>query len=152
MSARHNHQPEIFISNQKSPYIAMEHYLQQYFQGHIQEYTNGNVSRHKPGESRTGLMLLSLLIVQDNIPVIMVWRAYRALFWLPREWWPAHTISAHQQPFVFVGGGTRLDIITHILSCYHVCFPFTTSQLKFLLPCVHFWGKISRNLSEQVQT
>ena len=46
----------------------------------------------------------------------MVWRGWKALCLLSRGWWPAHTISTHQQPLLFTGGGTRLDIIEH-MSC-----------------------------------
>ena len=62
----HNHQWEICISNQKSPYIPMEPYLQQYCQRHIQEYIIWNRNRHKPEKNTTGMLLLSLLRVQDN--------------------------------------------------------------------------------------
>ena len=62
----HNHQWEICISNQKSPYIPMEPYLQQYCQRHIQEYIIWNRNRHKPVKITTGMMLLSLLRVQDD--------------------------------------------------------------------------------------
>ena len=62
----------------------------------------------------------SLLRVQDNIILPnLVWRDYRALFRLSRGWQPAHTISTHLQPFLFMAGGTRLDIIVHVLiGCY----------------------------------
>ena len=61
-----NHQWEICIFNQKLPYIPMEPYLQQYCQRHIQEYISWNRNQHNPGKSTTGMMLPSLLRVQDN--------------------------------------------------------------------------------------
>ena len=66
VSKTHNHQWEICISNQKPPYIPMEPYLQQYCQRHIQEYISWNRNQHKLWKSTTGMMLLSLLRVQDN--------------------------------------------------------------------------------------
>ena len=41
--------------------------------------------------------------------------------WLPRAWWPAHTISTHLKPFLFMSGGTRLDI-ARMLMGYHGSF------------------------------
>ena len=39
----------------------------------------------------------------------MVWRDYRALFWLSRGGWPAHTISTHLQPFLFMSAHLLMD-------------------------------------------
>ena len=40
--------------------------LQDYCQRHIQEYISWNMNWHKPRKSTTGMMLLSVLRVQDN--------------------------------------------------------------------------------------
>ena len=57
----------------------------------------------------------------------MVWRDYSAFFWLSRGWWPTHTISTHLEPFLFMGGGTRLDIIVHMLWVAMLVLPEDTT-------------------------
>ena len=96
----------------------------------IQEYISWNMNQHKPGKSTMGMMLFSLLMMQDNYAENMVWRDYRALFQLSRGWWPGHTISTHLQPFLFMGGGTRIDIIAHMLKDCQACFTWGR-HLKF---------------------
>ena len=71
----HNRQWEICIYSQKPPYIAMEPFLQQCYQRHIQKYVSWSMKQHKPGNSTTGMILLSLLRMQDNI-ILPKWYEY----------------------------------------------------------------------------
>ena len=104
------------------PYTPMEPYLQHYCQRHIQEYVSWNRNRHEPGKSTTGMMLLSLLRVQDNNILPKWYEKTTGLCFDCPEDGDLHTISTHLQPFLFMGGGTRLDIIAHILMGCHAYF------------------------------
>ena len=76
------------------------------------------MNRYKPEKSTTGTILLSLLRVQDNV-ILPKW--YEETTGLCFDC-PEDTISANLQPFLFMGGGTRLDIIAHMLMSCHACF------------------------------
>ena len=147
MCKTHNHQWEICISNQKPPYIPMDPYLQQSCQRHIQEYISWNRSRHKPGKTTTGMMLLSLLIVQGNNILPKWYEETTGLYfdYRSRGWWPSHNILTHLQSFLFMGGGTRLDIIAHMLMGCHACFAW-----GYHLFCVSFLGTNYKNVLQQV--
>ena len=76
----------------------------------------------------------------------MLWEDYKALFWLSRGWRPAHIISTHMQPFLFMGGGTRLGIIAHMLMGRSCLF-----RLRALLhPCLSILEINYKNALKQV--
>ena len=133
----------------------MEPYLQQYCQRHIQEYISWNRNQHKPGKSTTGMMLLSLLRVQDNIIscqtcpkrlqgfVLTVQRIVTCTYHLS----PPAAISIYGWRYQ----ARHYCAYANGLPClFCLRAPPFTLQIKLLHPCVSFLGTNYKNALQQV--
>ena len=147
---RHNHLWEIDIYNQKPPYITMKPYLQQYCQRHSQEYISWNMNGHKPGKSRTSMMLLSLLRVQEN-NIVPKW--YKTLLGFVLAVQKMVPCSYHLNPPAAISiYGWRYQARPYCtyanwLPCLFCLFIL---QLKLLHSCVSFWETNCKNALQQV--
>ena len=74
------------------------------------------MNQHQPGKSTTGMMLFSLLRVQDTIIFPKWYEDTTKLCFNCPEDGDLHVPSQLTcQPFLFMGGSTRIDIIAHML-------------------------------------
>ena len=112
------------------------------------------MNRHY-GKNTTGMMLVSLLSVEDN-NILPKW--YEETTGLCFDCPDDGDLHISSQPtcslFPFMGVGTRLGIIVHMLMGCHTFFclsaPPITLQITLLHPCVSFWGTNYKNALQQV--
>ena len=132
----------------------MAPYLQQYCQRHTQEYIRWNRNRHKPRKSTTGMLLLSLLRVQDNDILPNGMKRLQGFVLTVQR---VVTCTCHLNPLVAISiYGWRYQAKHYCayvngLPCL-LCLrapPFTL-QIKLLHPCVSFLGTNYKNALQQV--
>ena len=154
MCNTHNHQCETCISNQKPPCIPMGPYLQQYCQRHIQEYISLNRNGHIPRKSTTGMMLLSLLRVQDY-NILPRW--YEEITGLCLTVQRMVTYTYHLKPPAAISiygwkyQARHYWAYANGLPClFCLGAPPFTLQIKLLHPCVSSLGTNHKNALQQV--
>ena len=123
----------------------MEPCLQQYCQRQIQEYISWNMDRRKPGKSITGMMLFSLLSVQDS-NILPKWY---------EETTGLCTYYLNPPAAIFIYGwryqGRHNCAYANGLPClFRLRAPTFTLQRKLLHPCVIFWETSYKNALQQV--
>ena len=132
----------------------MEPYLQQYCQRHIQEYISWNRNRHKPGKSTTGMMLLSLLMVQYN-NILPKWMKRLQGFVLTVQRMVTCTYHLSPPAAISIYGwryqARHYCAYANGLPClFCLRAPPFTLQIKLLHPCVSFLGTNYKNALQQV--
>ena len=132
----------------------MEPYLQQYCQRHIQEYISWNRNQHKPGKSTTGMMLLSLLRVQDN-NILPKWyeETTGLCFDCPEDddlHIPSQPTCSHFSLWVEVQAKHCCAYANRVPCLFCLRAPPFTVQIKLLHPCVSFLGTSYKNALQQV--
>ena len=119
-----------------------------------QEYVSWNINWHKPGKSTTGMMLPSLLRVQDNNILPKWYEETIGLYFdcsengdLHHHLNPSATISIYGWRYQ----ARQYRTYANGLPClFRLKVPPFTLQLKLLHPCVSFFEKTYKNVLQQV--
>ena len=106
------------------------------------------MNRHKPGKNKTGMMLLSLLRVQDNVILPIWYEETTRLFVLTVQWMVTCTYHLSLPAAISIYGwryqARFYCAYTNGLSCFFRlrARPFTN---YFILVCVSLWETNYRN-------